>query len=131
MTELYAPPDVEGAAVTMLNAALTPPVSTRVPNPRPATFVRITRAGGQGRNLAQSDARLLVECWADDSVAAFDLARLAYAHLWAARDSYMGAVWVTRVDLTDPVNFPDPALPAASRYQFLATLTTSLTEVTP
>jgi hypothetical protein len=126
---MLAPVDIEGAVVTMLNDALAAPVATRVPNARPAEFVRVTRTGGQSRNLVQSDARVLVECWAADGVAAFGLARMAYAHLWASADSFIADdVWVGRVDLTEPVNFPDPDTDSP-RYQFLATLTTSLVEV--
>lgn len=124
---MLAPVDVEAEVVTLLNTALTPPVSTQIPNPRPASHVRVTRTGGQGRNLVQSDPRVLVECWAPDSTAAFELARLAYAHLWATYGD--AAVWGGRASLTEPANFPDPSTDSA-RYQFLATITTDLTEVT-
>lgn len=124
---MLGPIDVEGEVVTLLNAALTPTVSTRIPNPRPASHVRVTRAGGQGRSLVQSDVRLLVECWGPDSTEAFDLARLAYAHLWATYGD--ASTWGGAASLTEPVNFPDPDTDSP-RYQFLATITTSLTEVT-
>lgn len=122
-----APPDVESAVVATLTG-VADSVATRVPNPRPVTAVRVTRAGGQGRNLIQSDARILVECWADDTTTAFDIARMAYARLWAAQDSFLGDVWVTRIEFTEPVNFPDPNTKQA-RYQFIAQLTASLTDV--
>lgn len=132
MTGLYAPPDIEGAVVTLLDAGTSADVSTAVPNPRPAgPMIRVTRAGGSGRNLIQSTPRVLVECWDADEVAAFNLARLAYARLWAAADSFLvPGVYVTRIELTEPVNFPDPDTDQP-RYQFIAALTTSLTEVTP
>lgn len=124
-----APVDIEGAVVTLLNAALTPPVATRVPTPRPASCVRVTRAGGQRTNLIQSTPRVLVECWAPSSTAAFDLAALAWGALDGAADSFITpAVYVTRIELTEPVNFPDPDT-TSPRYQFIAALTTSLTEV--
>lgn len=131
MTELLGPVDVEAAVVSLLDGAMSANVATAVPNPRPASggYLRVTRAGGGQRNLIQSDPRVLIECWHDDEVAAFDLARHAWALLWAAQDSFMTAdVYVTRVESTEPVNFPDPDTDSP-RYQFLTTLTTSLTEV--
>lgn len=121
-----APVDIEGAVVSVLGAG----AATRVPNPRPdGPLIRVTRAGGVTVNLIQSAPRVLVECWDDDEVAAFDLARLAYARLWAAADSFLTPdVYVTRIELTEPVNFPDPDT-NKPRYQFVAALTTSLTEV--
>lgn len=127
---MLAPPDVEAAVVSLLAENMTADVGTRVHSGADGEYVRVTRAGGGSRNLIQTDPRLLVECWADDSVAAFDLARMAYALLWSAADSFMApGVWVSRVQLDDPVNFPDST--GRARYQFLATLTASLTEVTP
>ena len=65
-----APVDLEAAFVTFLNAELTPPVSTRVPNPRPASHVRVQVVGGTVDNIAFESPRLLVECWAATQVAA-------------------------------------------------------------
>jgi hypothetical protein len=126
---MLAPVDLEGAVYTYLTPRLTgATVATRLPSTLPSKFVRVTRAGGSGRNLVQSDVRLLVECFADNSTDAFTLARMAYAHLWAAADSFIvPGVWVTQVELTEPVNFPDDSI-ARARYQFLAQMTTSLTE---
>ena len=121
---MLVPVDIEGEVVTLLDAALTANVSTRVPNPRPAgEYIRVTRVGGNPRGLIQSDPRLLIECWGADSVAAFDLARMAYGHLWAHYGST--GTWGGRASLTDPVNFPDPDTDSP-RYQFLATVTTNL-----
>ena len=59
MAEVLSPVDVEAVAVGLLPG----PVSTRVPNPRPDEFTRVTRAGGNPINLVQSNVRLLdVEC---------------------------------------------------------------------
>lgn len=112
------PVDVEGLARTVL-ASLGVPVSTRVPSPRPVSLVRVTRAGGSRRNLVQSDPLLLVECWAPDSVAAFDLARDA----WSLIDQFPD--W--SASLSEPVNFPDPDS-GSPRYQFTASLILNLEE---
>lgn len=123
---MLAPVDIESEVYVLLDGVLDADVATKVPNPRPDKFVRVTRAGGQGRNLVQSDPRLLIECWAPDSVSALNLARMAYAHLWAHYGS--SSVWGGRASLTEPVNFPDSET-KSPRYQFIATITTNLAEV--
>lgn len=122
---MLGPVDVEGEVVTLLTGAADS-VGTEVPNPRTDTIIRVTRAGGSARNAMQADVRLLIECWAADSVAAFNLAATAYARL---RDRYGPAdVWGGRAGLADPVNFPDPDT-ESPRYQFVATILTDLQEV--
>lgn len=132
MTELLAPVDIEAAVITLLGATMTSvDFATGIPNPRPTRYARITRAGGQGRNLIQSDVRVLLEFFGPDETTAFQDAQMGYALLWAAQDSYLDAnVYATQIQLTEPVNFPDPDT-KSSRYQFVATITTSLTEVSP
>lgn len=125
MTTALAPADVEVALVDFL----PDPVATRVPEERPEAFTRVTRAGGDRQNLAQGVTRVLVECFATDEAVAFTRAQTAWAKLGAARQSYLAdGVWVTRVELTDPVNFPDPET-KLPRFQFIASLTLSLTPV--
>jgi hypothetical protein len=122
------PVDVESAARAYLGPRVGVPVSTHVPNPRPPSFVQVTRAGGQARNLVQSDVRLLVECWDVTETGAFDLARITYGQLWRVPPGYMADVLVMGMELSEPVNYPDPSTPAAHRYQFIATATTSLAD---
>lgn len=122
MTELLAFPDAEAVAVAALDAALTVPVSTRVPNPRPAVFVRVARVGGARVNLVTDAPVLVVECWAASSVAAAELARLARAHLFALEGSTTAGAWVRKVlDVAGPQSFPDP-VSESPRYQFTAQL---------
>lgn len=124
---MLAPVDIEGEVVALLDDEMSVHVGTRLPNPVPEDgAVRVTRAGGNARNLMQSDPRLLVECFAADSVAAFSLARTAYAHLWATYGTT--DTWGGRANLSEPVNFPDPSTKGA-RYQFVAQILTNLTEV--
>src|SRR5215510_8938301 len=114
-----APVDIESVVCGYLAPYLGVLVSTRVPNPdpdpMPKSWVRVTRAGGQPRNLVQTDIRLLVECWAVSETDAFDLARWAYAYLWAAQYQTLGLpdtpVHVMAVGFSEPVNFPDPSQP--------------------
>lgn len=77
-------PDPEALVIAYLKPLITPtPVSTKVPAQRPAKFVRVTRTGGTMRSVSHDDARVTVECWADNSVEAADLARTAEKHLCA------------------------------------------------
>lgn len=124
-----APVDIEGAFVTFLNAELTPPVSTRVPNPRPASHVRVQVVGGDVLNVAMESPRLLVECWAASQGAAVTLARQAWAHIQASRHTFVGSAFVLSTNLSRPVNFPDPDT-TSPRYQFTADLRVAMTEET-
>lgn len=129
---LLAPVDIEAAVVTLLGSAMEAvDFATEIPNPRPpgGRYARVTRAGGQGRNLVQSDPRVLIEMFGPDETTAFNDAQMAWAVLWGAQDSYLDeATYATQIQSTEPVNFPDPAT-EDSRYQFLSTITTSLTEI--
>lgn len=118
------PVDIEGALIGVVAA----PASTRIPNPRPAAFTRITRAGGTDLNVVMSRPRVLVECFAGSSTAAFERAAEAYAAIRDLLRTTAGGVWFAEVELTEPVNFPDDATGMA-RYQFVAQLTTSLREM--
>lgn len=113
-----APVDVE-ATVRSALLSLGVPVSTKVPNPRPAAFIRISRAGGLRANLVQEQPSVIVECWSDDSVQAFGLA----ASAWSAMESAFGP----ELDATSPVWFPDPDSTQA-RYQFTASPLVNLEE---
>ena len=122
------PVNVEAALVAHLRSALSVQVGTRVPATRPAKFVVLSRAGGEVSNLVQSSPRMLVECWGATDSEAWALAR----DTWAAVADTDGraltqGVWVARVELTEPVNYPDDAT-ASPRYQFIATLTVNLEE---
>lgn len=129
--EMLLPPDIEGQVIALLTARMPTvgSIATTVPNPRPSneTYIRVTRTGGAGRDLVQTDPTVLIECWAPDSTSALDVARLAYGHLWAA---YGGSeTWGGRASFTEPVNFPDPDT-TSPRYQFIATLTVPRDRVT-
>lgn len=122
---MIEPAPVEQAYIAHLNAALAEPVSTRVPASRPAAFVRLTRTGGQRRSVVLADSNLLVECWGSTETLAWDLCRRAWSLVAATEHSTVGPVWVNRVRLTDPVNFPDSAS-GSPRYQFIVTATVAL-----
>lgn len=78
-------PDVEAALVTHLTTALaadTATVSTMVPTPRPARFIRVTRTGGFRASVGHELAQVTLDCWdATGSPAAANLARLVRGHV--------------------------------------------------
>jgi len=116
-----APQDVEGAFITVLRAATGVHVSTRVPSTRPDRHIKVTRAGGTRWNLITERPLLIVECWAPDSVAAFNLASQAWAALNAADGSVVNGIALALDDnsLSAPINQPDPDT-TNPRYQFTA-----------
>lgn len=128
MAEVVGFDDVVPLAVAYLTAAFagrseTAHVGSKVPNPRPNRLVRVSAAGGAGRqNLIQDRASLLFECWDTADLAAYDLAKLTRALIDALRDTTAGLTWVADVPSSSrPVFFPDPDtnLP---RFQFTAEL---------
>ena len=128
MTMAAAPVDIEKAVIAAL-APLSVAASTRVPNPRPDSFIRVGVVSGPPPTIAVEAPVVLIECWAPDSVAAFNLARDAWALLVDLEKSFVGGAWVLSVQASRPVNFPDP-LTTSPRYQFTATVRVALDEVT-
>lgn len=117
MTSSVQTPDVEALALTMLNS-MGVNVSTRVPTRRPDKFIRVSLAGG-GEESIFDTPRLLVECWAPNTVDASELARQARLRLQLAQFDVIGDWQLYGVDADYPVNFPDET---SERYQFLVTL---------
>lgn len=97
------------------------PVSTKIPNPRPATFVRAWRTGGTAPNRVVDYAQITVECWGVDKPTAAQLARQAHALLLDAA-SVGGIPLCRRVEGGSLYYDPDPAT-SAERYTFTAFLT--------
>lgn len=117
-SEIIAFPDAEGVLVNFLNGVLDVPVSTRVPSPRPASFVRVVRVGGSRRDLVTDGPLLVFEAWAATETAAADLARLARAYVGSLPGQSVNGVWVYRVvEAGGTQSFPDPATDSP-RYQF-------------
>ena len=112
------PGDVEAAFVSLLSP-LGVHVSTRIPNPRPVSHVKVTRAGGNRVNLVLERPLLVLECWAGTSVEAFDLAARAWQVLDAAEGSTVAGVTFGSMSLASPINMPDPDT-TSPRYQFTA-----------
>ena len=115
------PGDVEAAFVTILSAIDRAHVGTKTPNPRPDYSIRVTRAGGNRRNLVQERPLMVLECWGPDSVAAFELAADAWAAINDADGTVVAGVAIDlpRDSLASPINMPDPDT-TNPRYQFTA-----------
>lgn len=123
--------NVEAALVGYLATKVAVPVSTRVPNPRPASFVRVQRTGGAEQNLVQERPVVLVECWAATDTAAWALAVKAWGAIQGREPVEHNGVELSPVSLSSPVNYPDPSTSSA-RYQFTAELLVNLVkETTP
>ena len=111
---------VEQAVVTYLSPAGFH-VGTRVPNPRPDQFVKVTRTGGSAPNVTISEPTLLVECWGRTDAQAWAVAAAVWSLCTVPHAVQLSAtVWASRVEATEPVNFPD-STSGASRYQFIVT----------
>jgi hypothetical protein len=66
--------DVEAVLADYLRANLSVPVSTKVPSPRPTSFVRSWRTGGPTTSRVTEQPQMTVEAWAGSKGAAADLA---------------------------------------------------------
>ena len=112
------PGDVEAAFVSLLSP-LGVHVSTRIPNPRPVSHVKVTRAGGNRVNLVIERPLLVLECWAGTSVEAFDLAARAWQVLDGASGSVVNGIALDfpTNSLASPISMPDPDT-SSPRYQF-------------
>jgi hypothetical protein len=124
MNEVVLFPDVEALLVRVLPERVGVDVSTKVPNPRPASFVRVKRVGGSRPNRVTDSAIVVVECWAADDVAASDLGRLTEAHVFALAQTSHDGDFVRRVrEVGGLQSFPDP-VSESPRYQFTVSLDT-------
>lgn len=125
--------DIETDLIVALTAALPGVhVSDRVPQTRPAKYVRINRIGGNDSLLVQERPLVMVESWAraanGSSKLAGDLSREVAAHMRAMAGTFVNKSWVYEVVLTSPVNQPDPQTDDP-RYTFTAQLRTRLKEM--
>lgn len=115
-------PDAELLTTGYLRAELEDvPVSTKVPNPRPATFVRAWRTGGTARSRVVDYAQMTVECWGADKSTANQLARQVRGLLLDAASS-SGIGLCRRVEPGSLYYDPDPDT-AHERYTVTAYLT--------
>lgn len=112
--------DIEGLLVSYLRAGLDVPVSTKVPNPRPAAFVRVMRTGGPVSQRVLDLPQVSVTAWAASSVSAERLAdQVRSLLLDGASRSTAG---LHRVRVESFYYDPDPDT-GSDRYSLLVTAT--------
>lgn len=113
MSEVVVFPDAVALTLTYLASVLPEhgydvPTCQRVPNPRPAVFVRVLRVGGPRLNLVVDAATLTVEAWAADDDDAMALAQLTRALLHAMAGTTVDGVAIYRVqEFAGPAMQPD------------------------
>lgn len=74
-------PDAVGLVIDYLRTALPGTlVYSRVPESRPAEFIRVRRIGGQRRGLILDRPRIDIQCWSDTEEGAEALMSTARAH---------------------------------------------------
>lgn len=118
-------PDVEQLLIDALPPLLAAhgytgvAVTTRVPNPRPAAFVRVLVTGGARQTLVTDAPTVTVEGWGATETAALNLTRTARGCLELLRGVTVGGVVVYGGrDFGSPVNLPDPD---SAQYRYTTT----------
>ncbi|WP_425836952.1 hypothetical protein [Microbacterium sp. PA5] len=131
MAELLVPADSEVALVDELNSRM-PDIfdglhaGTRIPNPQPAEFIRVTVTGGTERDLVTDTPTLFIEGFATSETRAERITAHAVAALQSAgRTGTLGGItcYGVRV-LSLPANLPLPTVP--DRFRYRATVSADL-----
>ncbi|QZT61245.1 hypothetical protein [Mycolicibacterium austroafricanum] len=124
MTRAVPKPAVATARSIIAAALPGTTVRDRIPAPRPKKFVVIKRAGGT-QTLAEDVARIVVDCYAEDSADAEDLAAEAMTAMWNA-ETTTGVDYAYWSDGTGPYDQPNPDVTDRYRWQFNGLLHISL-----
>nr|DAX92005.1 MAG TPA: tail completion protein [Caudoviricetes sp.] len=111
-----------GDVVPALTRVLTPtgvPVSTLIPNPRPASLIRLTPTGGSSDHTWLAHVMVTVEAWAPTPAAARALAAQARTLILGGAET---DDLIHDAEATWPVAYDDPETPS-HRATFTTTLT--------
>ncbi len=105
-------PDAEATVRAYLKTVMpgTVKIATRVPNPRPASWLRIMRTGGARENRFVDRPQLTLEGWGPDEDSASKILEDARTWLLAAGGQIFGVE-----EVGGPANLPDPTT-AQIRY---------------
>lgn len=98
-------------------------VYSRVPDPRPAEFVRVERLGGMRRALILDRPRMNVECWSDSEENAADLSARVRAYALAMAGKRGDTTVYDVVEVSGPMWLPDSAS-GQPRYSFAVEFST-------
>lgn len=102
-------PDAVAVVIGRLRTAL--PALTfvhEIPNPRPATFIRVMRTGGPRANLVVDAAQLTIESWSPDVDTAVTNAQTVRAQLNALYEQAVNPAIYYIEEFSGPVELPDP-----------------------
>lgn len=113
-------PDIENALRLFLQPHLGDvPVKTRVPSPRPTTFIRVWRSGGGAMNRVLDEPLITVESWGENDT-------VASKNAGVAREAILDHV--SEIELVRGYDFrvgpyydPDP-VSGSARYTFTVEL---------
>lgn len=103
-------------------------VSTDIPNPRPAEFIRVLIVGGEQINRITDRPTVSIEGWANSSERAVQIAGLSRAYVHALENTMLDGVQVGRVRSSPPVELPYPDTDQ-SRYTFTGSLDLSYSSI--
>jgi len=121
------------AAVAIVSAA-TPsvPVVTTMPNQRPKAFVLVGDIGTDVVDPVTATARIVVDCWAKNTVTARSLAVTAGKALSSAVGTTVGRGVVRSWTMREQaVEVPDPAVADMRRWRFFGDLTVTGAHLPP
>ncbi|AUG87276.1 tail terminator [Streptomyces phage Rowa] len=116
-------PDAVLVAIQYLRPNITAAVYSRVPNPRPAEFVRIQRLGGTRRSLILDRPRIDVECWSDSEENAEALCSKVRAYVLAMAGKRGQTTVYDVAEVSGPMWLPDSES-GQPRYSFAVEFST-------
>jgi hypothetical protein len=117
-------PDAVLVAIQYLRGALGGvPVYSRVPESRPAEFIRIERLGGLRNSLVTDRPRIDIECWSDSEEGAEALMSRARAYALAMAGKRGDTTVYNVSEVTGPQWLPDQTSGQA-RYVFAVEFST-------
>lgn len=112
-------PDAESTVIPFLRPRVGVHVGTKVPNPRPARFIRVWRSGGSATNEVLDVPHITVTAWGTSTTDASNLASIAREALF---NEYTAMPLVRRVTEVGGLYYdPDPTT-GIDRYTFTVSL---------
>jgi len=130
MTIYQTPKPAVKTAITILAAGFGQYalVSAKMPKHRPIRFVRVSRIGGSQTNPITDNARILIECFGQDTETVEAMTATARTALRNAISTIVDGVWVRNwSNEQGPVDFPHSEIIDMDRWQFHGDLALSTT----
>ncbi len=108
-------PDAQALLIPELRARLATagspvPVVSKVPKPRPESFVQVNRTGGSKPTPVTESVQITCDSWADTAPAAAELAMLTRAIITNLAGTQLDSTQIYRVEeFSGAAELPDPA----------------------